>query len=310
MPEVNALCPICTTNASLLTAQNTRVVCPRCGLFDITGSALAELDGKLLTPRQRANASGWIAESSPSLINTDDLQRIRTLATPSVQSRFDRLLLKLLKESPFLGSPVALDEQSMPSYVAATYSQNEGELRVMVESLISRNLLVGAGGNWLNPALSYAAYAYVDEHLAKNAESPIGFCAMWFNDQVLPLWERAIEPSIDAAGYEPLRLDKHEHNNRIDEEIIASIRRARFLVADLTAHRAGVYFEAGLAMGLGLPVIWMVRDDQLNDTHFDNRQFNFIVWAPDKLDEAMSRLQNRIEATIGKGPRPPSAQLA
>jgi hypothetical protein len=110
MPEVNALCPICTTNASLLTAHNTCVVCPRCGRFDITGSALAELDGKPLTPRQRANASGWIAESSPSLINTDDLQRIRTLATPSVQSRFDRLLLKLLKESPFLGSPVALGE--------------------------------------------------------------------------------------------------------------------------------------------------------------------------------------------------------
>lgn len=304
MQEVSGPCPICVTNASLLSANNTRVDCPRCGRFEITDSAITELQGTPLTSREAANASGWIAESNPPLIRTYDLPHLRTLATPRVQWRFDRLLLKLLKETPILGSHVTLDEQRMQSYVAATYSSGGGELRFLVESLRSRGLLVSAGDSWLSPGLSHAAYAYIDEHLVKNAESPVGFCAMWFNDEVLPLWERSIEPSIEAAGYEPLRLDKHEHNNRIDEEIIASIRRARFLVADLTSHRQGVYFEAGLAMGLGLPVIWMVRDADLDDTHFDNRQFNFIVWTPDKLDEARRRLQDRIEATIGTGPRP------
>jgi nucleoside 2-deoxyribosyltransferase len=306
MPEEGAPCPICDTTASLLRRSNTRVACPGCGHFEITGQALEELKAQPLEKRQAATASGWIAESRPPLITTYDLPRLRTLRAPSVQSRFDRLLLKLRNETPVLGSPISIDEHCLPSYVAATYSWGGGELRFLIESLISRGLVTG---DWRNPVLSHNGYAYVDEHLAKNAESPIGFCAMWFDDEVLPLWEMAIEPGIDAAGYEPLRLDRHEHNNRIDDEIIASIRRARFLVTDLTKHRPGVYFEAGLAMGLGLPVIWMVRDDELNATHFDNRQFNFIVWTPDKLEEAKARLSNRIEATIGKGPRPPSSRL-
>ena len=302
MSGVSGPCPICATGASLVHGINTHVACPRCGRFEITGEALSELKTQPLEKRQAATASGWIAESSPPLIKTYDLPRLRTLQAPSVQSRFDRLLLKLRKETPVLGAPVSIDEKSLPSYVAATYSLGGSELRFIVDSLINRGLLTG---DWRNPVLSHDGYAYIDEHLAKNAESPVGFCAMWFDDEVLPLWKKAIEPGIEAAGYEPLRLDKHEHNNRIDEEIIASIRRARFLVADLTKHRQGVYFEAGLAMGLGLPVIWMVRDDELDATHFDNRQFNFIVWTPDKLDEAKGRLRDRIEATIGNGPRPP-----
>jgi len=42
------------------------------------------------------------------------------------------------------------------------------------------------------------------------------------------MWTDAIEPGVRAAGYEPIRIDKKDHNNRIDEEIEAAIRRARF----------------------------------------------------------------------------------
>ena len=31
-------------------------------------------------------------------------------------------------------------------------------------------------------------------------------------------------------------------------------------------------------MGLGLPVVWSVREDELDDVHFDTRQFNHVVW--------------------------------
>lgn len=303
MQQTGAPCPICATEAQVAHASSVRVVCPRCGVFLVTEEVIVELRMNPLNPHQMANASGWIAESRPPLIKTYHLPHLRTLATPSVRSRLDRLLLRLQKETTALGTHVPLDDQRRPAYVAATYSMSEGELRYLVESLVSRGLVTVTNYNWVFPTLTHEAYAYVDEHLVKNAESPVGFCAMWFADDVLPLWERTIQLAIDAAGYVPLRLDKHEHNNRIDDEIIASIRRARFLVADLTAHRQGVYFEAGFAMGLGIPVVWMVREDELSATHFDNRQFNFIVWTADSLDEAMVRLQHRIEATVGRGPQ-------
>lgn len=124
---------------------------------------------------------------------------------------------------------------------------------------------------------------------------------MWFDTKVLPVWANAIEPAIQDAGYKPQRIDGHHHNNRIDDEIIAVLRRSKFVIADFTGQRGGVYFEAGFALGLGLQVIWTCEKSELKDVHFDNRQYNFVVWEEDKLKEFKVALQNRIEATIGRG---------
>jgi nucleoside 2-deoxyribosyltransferase len=80
------------------------------------------------------------------------------------------------------------------------------------------------------------------------------------------------------------------------------IRRSRFLVSDLTGNRPGVYYESGFAAGLGLPVVWTCRKDRLHLVHFDNRQFNFILWEADHLGQFKEALQYRIEATVGQGP--------
>ena len=128
---------------------------------------------------------------------------------------------------------------------------------------------------------------------------------MWFAEDLMPLWNEAIEPAIRLAGYDPKRIDQHEHVNRIDDEIVAMIRRSRFVVADFTGQRGGVYFEAGYALGLGLRVIWLCRDDELDHLHFDTRQYNFLVWKAGEYADLAKRLQNRIEATLGRGPIKP-----
>jgi len=40
----------------------------------------------------------------------------------------------------------------------------------------------------------------------------------------------------------------------------------RFIVADFTGQRGGVYFEAGYALGLRKPVIWTCKRDWFNKT--------------------------------------------
>ena len=93
-----------------------------------------------------------------------------------------------------------------------------------------------------------------------------------------------------------MRVDGIEHNEKIDDLIIAEIKRSGLVVADFTEHRPNVYFEAGFARGLGLPVIWTCHEDHISAAHFDTRQFNHIVWKdPDDLQE---RLRLRILATI------------
>jgi nucleoside 2-deoxyribosyltransferase len=122
------------------------------------------------------------------------------------------------------------------------------------------------------------------------------FVAMWFSDQTRAAYESGIEPAVRDAGFTPTRIDKKEHNNEIPDEIIAEIRNCQFMVADFTGQRAGVYYEAGFAMGLGRPVIWCCRKDELDKLHFDTNHKNHIDWG--SVEELRERLYRRIRATI------------
>ena len=137
-----------------------------------------------------------------------------------------------------------------------------------------------------------------------NVDSSQAFIAMWFDDSMDKAYEEGIAPAIREAGYKALRIDRKEHSNKIDDEIIAEIRRSRFLVADFTqgedGARGGVYFEAGFAHGLDIPVIYACREDVKDKLAFDTRQYNHIMWKT--TDELREGLKNRIEAVIGEGP--------
>ena len=122
------------------------------------------------------------------------------------------------------------------------------------------------------------------------------FVAMWFDPQTEAIFNEAIFPVVETDGTKCIRIDLKEHNNKICDEILSEIRRSRYLVADFTGSRAGVYFEAGFAYGLGIPVIWTVREDHLPQVHFDTRQYNHIVYKTPA--ELKKRLGYRIKATI------------
>ena len=101
-------------------------------------------------------------------------------------------------------------------------------------------------------------------------------------------------------------IDEVHHQNHIDDEILAAIRKSKFLVADLTGQRQNVYYEVGFAQGLKTDVIWTCRADEIeaNRTHLDVRQFPFITWMPEAMPEFRKRLTARIIGLVGKGPVP------
>jgi len=125
------------------------------------------------------------------------------------------------------------------------------------------------------------------------------FVAMWFDGSMDEVYDKAIAPAISRAGYLPLRIDRHPHVNRIDDEIIGQIKRCRFMVADFTGQRHSVYFEAGMMHGLARNVIWMCKNDDLKDVRFDVRQFAFIAYS--SVAEAEKLLYDKILAIEGEG---------
>jgi len=118
---------------------------------------------------------------------------------------------------------------------------------------------------------------------------------MWFDESMTDVYLEAIKPALEETGYNPIRIDFEHHNERVDDRIIAEIRTSGLVVADFTKHRGGVYFEAGFALGLGIPLIWTCRKNQIKKAHFDTRQFNHIIW--ESKEELKQKLIDRINAT-------------
>jgi hypothetical protein len=183
--------------------------------------------------------------------------------------------------------------------LAVAYVADLKELTIVLRYLVDIKVIEYLKGQEQLVRMTPSGHAYADEKGSRNRDSQQAFVAMWFDASMGDAYQAGFEQGISKAGYRAMRIDRHEHSNRIDDEIIAQIRRSRFLVADFTGQRNGVYFEAGLALGLNLPVIWTCRDDYFEKIHFDTRQFNCIKWS---AGEGLAHpLQMRIEAVVGRG---------
>ena len=308
-------CPVCKNVEASATGNSTRdasvVDCPQCGEFNI--SRRAGLNLRTADDATRWKISAWINEFGPSTVSSTDIDAAVACMSPSLRHRADRMLRwihaqkppgtvfsldelgkwKLYEDSPLVGGQLVSSR-----LVPIGWNRTLDEMAYMVGEVLcsEMGLLVREGKSRYQ--VSPKGLLYLEGN--RDVASSIGFCAMWFSPEVKPLWTDVIEPAIRAAGYEPLRIDSKEHNGKIDDEIMASIRASRFVVSDFTGNRGGVYYEAVFAHGLGLPVVFMCRDG--DDLHFDVRQYNCIFWKPDALDEARDRLKNRILATLGQGP--------
>ena len=257
-----------------------------------------------LSLKQRGLGSAWIVHNSGTMIREDHVQALLNgkIAVPSLSQRALsglRFIASRFPEGKFFSGGEILPAGDT-AFLPATWSNNSGESEFVLKQLLLDELgwvkQVGAGH-----LFSVSAKGWLALEGQPNAQSSIGFVAMWFSDEVRELFNKVIDPAIRDAGYEPLRIDSKEHNNKIDDEIVASIRSARFVVADYTGDRGGVYYEAGFAHGLGLPVVFMAKEG--TTIHFDTRQYNTIFWKAEDLADARERLKNRILATLGRSPK-------
>jgi hypothetical protein len=321
----NTSCPIWQTPATeISTSRDGRHInSPRTGgEYFASGTALAKLNDQDIS--DKIKLTSWLIEqrqlgvACPEVSSTalDQAMKSRLL---SVHERADALLRFLFQKSDLIGKVVKFykkDNSSNPALenelYAWTASRQISEVITLAEycgqeGWIEHRVTERAGASensihelMLRPS-GYARLAALD---GVNAASKQAFIAMWFDDRMEDAYVKGIAPAVRDAGYEPLRIDGREHNNKIDDEIIAEIRRSRFVVADFTqgesGARGGVYYEAGFAHGLNIPVIFCCRKDAIDAVHFDTRQYNHITW--ETPDELRMRVAQRILATIGEGP--------
>jgi len=290
--------------------------CPSCGSFAATHHAV-DLVLPQLEERKRRQLAACCRERTihglPELClfirkpaedtrpgDTSIEYVLQSIFPSRIQDRFDRVLRNLCAMTSFPGERLSLH---MTDDLPVLFAESEEAGNFMLQELTKLGYIThGVGGvgppGYLH-ALVYAAGIERVQQLerASGREASLqAFVAMWFDPQTDGAYYHGIEPAVKACGFNPRRIDIKEHNNKICDEIIAEIRRSRFLIADCTGQRPGVYYEAGFAQGLGITVIWTCCKRDVRKLHFDTRQYSHVVW--DGPDDLCAKLTNRIRATI------------
>jgi nucleoside 2-deoxyribosyltransferase len=244
--------------------------------------------------------SGWVRQQNamgltPS-INSEKVKDLRMLTKPSFQERAEKFLIAAAQKAPKLDQWF---NPGAPDFIGKSYSDDQGELVIILKYLKDEGLLTDTAMQQ-GERLTAKGYIAADELRARRAASTQAFVAMWLDDKMTAVYENGIEPGVRNAGFKAMLIPRKEHANKIDDEIIAEIRRSAFIVADFTGHRQNVYFECGYALALGRQPIWTCRKDDIPNLHFDIRQYNSIDWENEA--ELAQRLTNRIVAMFGQGP--------
>jgi hypothetical protein len=286
-------CPLCHREATVDRGEADYVECDRCGKFKITRTfqaTLANEETMWLLPYLSAHTrqvsergevvmlpgSNWkdiaLAHKNipvaTKLFNLLEVIGRRTMPGRSMRADRDYPLLDAFDE---LELTFLIETQRDLGYIEQVLSQETYRLKAKAWDTIQAASVNGIPGKC--------------------------FVAMSFAEELKPVWLEGIEPAVKLdCKMDPVRIDLVPHNDNIVDKIIAEIRTCQFMVADFTGHRAGVYFEAGFARGLGRQVIWTCREDDFENRHFDTAQFSHIVWKDP--GDLRTRLADRIKATI------------
>jgi hypothetical protein len=293
------ICKLANVGTHPPQTRTTSYSCERCGEYAVSFETVSQLDE--IDDGRRPRISRWIREQnrlgSPPIIHGADIATFAQIPALTFVEKAERVLTVTVEKTTRFGQVHAVyDFNDLQAY-SETFDRNE--LVFIAKYLVERGFLDDKRtiSHW---SVTGQGFERVEQRRKTNASSSQAFVAMWFNPDLDQAWKEGFANGIVIAGYAPLRIDGKQHNHKICDEIVAEIRRSRFLVADFTGHRGGVYYEAGFAAGLAIPVIFTCRKDQMGDLHFDVRQFNTIDWS-DPPDLA-NRLKDRICATIGDGP--------
>jgi hypothetical protein len=254
---------------------------------------------------------------------------LKKLKTPSVAEKGNKILTFLSEKYPMAGMKIEMSVAPLSEFfskksknhlemnenilekvkntahlLSVSWTQHHHELQYILKKYLedSQHFILFEGNNVM---ITPAGWAHVEQMKKSNLNSDLAFVAIEFSKDLLKYCDEYIFEGISLAGYKPERADKKEHNDLIGDKIASLIRQSRFIVADFTNNNRGVYYEAGFARGLGIPVICLCRKEDFESddskVHFDIQHYDFLLWEEGKGEMLVLRLQSRIEATIGKG---------
>ena len=136
-------------------------------------------------------------------------------------------------------------------------------------------------------------------HIDADIQKGYAFIAMPIDGTDLQLVDvhDSIKEACNRCGIHAERVDEAQYNERITDRILESIRKAEFVIVDLTGSRPNVFYEAGYAQGLAKTPIYIARKG--TKLEFDLKDYPVIFFANMKglKDDLEQRLRGISEAS-------------
>ena len=121
------------------------------------------------------------------------------------------------------------------------------------------------------------------------------FCVMPFSEPWSDgVWNQCIEPAIAAAGLRAKRGDTTLRTGRLIHNVWNEILESGCVVADLSSPNPNVYYELGMAQGLGRDVFVMVQQGVVLPA--DLKGAHYLEYALRDLPVAMLDLRAKLDA--------------
>jgi len=118
------------------------------------------------------------------------------------------------------------------------------------------------------------------------------FVCVTDDPEVREAFNTVVRPTVRAAGFEIERADDISTTREITAVIVAAIRDARFVIADLTGERPNCYYEVGYAHALGKPVL--ITAKRGTPRHFDIAAYRWNYW--DQLSDLQPLIEKGVAA--------------
>ena len=188
------------------------------------------------------------------------------------------------------------------------------DLRFVIKSLEEQEIINSnykTDDTIIEVSLTFVGWQKYEELKRSIEDSKKAFIAMKFFDKddkktdyyfQNELLDNYLKPAVEETGYKlgnPLADNPIAGNIHARMEV--EIRQSRFIIAELTHHNNGAYWEAGFARGLGKPVIYMCEKQVYESEvkpHFDVGSDHIVMWEKDEPKEAAEKLKGVIRATL------------
>ena len=250
--------------------------------------------------------SSWIREQNDEFnitpkIDEKKFNEILEMKDKTIQEKFDLLLFYLKDKKNLEIESYNFNCNIYPK----CWIKSSDELDMIFVHAVNKQLIYGEVKRLQHnkfvifyQGLQFNGLQYIESLEQPNKSSKNIFVAFNFEEGLSKIFNTYVKEAIEALGfnYTIVTQDTTTHNKAISDEIIAKLKSSRIVIADFTNHRNSVYFEAGFAMGMKIPIIWTCQEGHENDLSFDTRQYPHLVWTDG--EDLAKQISNRIQVII------------